>query len=137
MAVEPIKPCCESWNQAQQAGSDNEGHGALVYRRYDNGQIEAMGCDLPPIRFCPWCGAKKQAALTTVSQRKYDDLPRGARFRYVGHADYGIWVKLENGGTGVIAHWEGVDSGVGLLQSICSLCETDSERETFIVEVVE
>jgi hypothetical protein len=68
---------------------------------------------------------------------KYDDLPLGTRFQYAGRPDYGVWVKLENGGTGVIAHWEGVDSAVGLLQSICTLCETEEERKTFIVEVIE
>ena len=125
----PVKPCCDPWQLAQQAGSDNEGYGALIYRRYDNGQIEVMGIGLPPIRFCPWCGANKSEPVS----RKYDDLPLGARFRYVGHPDR-VWVKLENGGTGVIAAWG--NGEVGWRQSICSLCETEDERTTFVVEVV-
>lgn len=133
----PTEPCCEAWVVAHNSGSDNEAYGALAYVN-GNGRLQiGDASSLPPVRFCPWCAARKQGAPIAESQRKYDDLPLGARFRYVGHADYGVWVKLENGGEGVIAHWDGIDSGVGRLQSICSLCETETERETFIVEVVE
>jgi hypothetical protein len=125
----PSEPCCDAWRDAYQSGSDNEAYGALVYT--DLGGNITIGQSLPPVRFCPWCGANKAEPVS----RKYDDLPLGARFRYVGHADYGVWVKLENGGTGVIAEW-GAEA-VGWRQSICCLCETGEERETFIVEVIE
>lgn len=124
----PIKPCCDDWRNAHQSGSDNEAYGALVYT--DLGGNITIGHSLPPVRFCPWCGANK----TEPVSRKYDDLPLGARFRYVGHTDR-TWVKLENGGTGVIAAWG--DGEVGWRQSICSLCDTEEERKTFVVEVVE
>lgn len=49
--------CCMAMIQAQQSGTDNEMYGALV-RYYDPDNTVWMGCDLPPITFCPWCGKK-------------------------------------------------------------------------------
>lgn len=62
--------CCPSWLRAQSGGTDNEGYGALLHdyanpRRF--GRVEEprkpstwfMGCDMPQVQFCPWCGAKK------------------------------------------------------------------------------
>ena len=48
--------CCFPMIDAQQAGTDNEAYGSLV--SYSLEGIAEMGCDLPPITFCPWCGKK-------------------------------------------------------------------------------
>jgi hypothetical protein len=69
-----------------------------------------------------------------TEQRKYDDLPLGARFRYIGNAK--VYVKLENGDCGLVVEWTGVNKAP-FLQGIYSLCDTPQERATFIVEVVE
>ena len=50
--------CCPEWLKAQQSGTDNEGYGRLI-QVYPDGAA-SMGSDLPPIRFCPWCGADKR-----------------------------------------------------------------------------
>jgi hypothetical protein len=44
---------CDAFQAAQRSGTDNEAYGSLAYRW--DGEIR-MGCDLPPITFCPWCG---------------------------------------------------------------------------------
>jgi len=49
-------PCCDAWRMAQQRGTDNEMYGALLWIE---GETALMGCDLPPVQFCPWCGAEK------------------------------------------------------------------------------
>lgn len=41
--------CCEAMKDAQQSGTDNEAWGPLV-------RGTSIGCGLPPIKFCPWCG---------------------------------------------------------------------------------
>lgn len=48
--------CCDAWRKARQSGSDNEGWSALIHW-FDG--FPCMGCGLPPVRFCPWCGKKK------------------------------------------------------------------------------
>lgn len=48
--------CCDDMRHARQSGTDNEMYGALVYW---SGDKIVMGCDLPAIRFCPWCGHEK------------------------------------------------------------------------------
>ncbi len=121
--------CCESWAQARASGSAPEGDIAAIYG--DDELWIHSAVSLPAVRFCPWCGASKAKPV----RHKYDELPLGARFNYIGHADYGVWVKLENGRTGVIAKWG--DGEVGWRQSICSLCDTEEERKTFVVEVIE
>ena len=74
----------------------------------------------------------------TEKQSKYsirfDVLPLGTRFRYIGGRD--VWVKIENGGTGVIAKWDGPTAS-NILQSICIAAETEQERATLEVELAE
>lgn len=49
--------CCRTMINAQQPCTDNEMYGALVDADWDNEVVE-IGCGLPPIDFCPWCGQK-------------------------------------------------------------------------------
>lgn len=49
--------CCNAWRRAQRPGTDNEMYGQLL-RDYGGGDWH-IGCDLPTVAFCPWCGAKK------------------------------------------------------------------------------
>jgi hypothetical protein len=60
--------CCEGWAHAQHSGTDNEGYGRLLYDCANPQWRVAprtkppewqMGSGLPPVKFCPWCGAKK------------------------------------------------------------------------------
>ncbi len=48
--------CCDDFALAQEHCSDNEGWGRLIHRS-SHGEYN-IGCDLKPIRFCPWCGTK-------------------------------------------------------------------------------
>jgi len=52
-------PCCADWANAHESGTDNEGYGALIYY-LDKGKPAIGSGGLPFVRFCPWCGAKKQ-----------------------------------------------------------------------------
>lgn len=53
--------CCEDMMAAQQRETDNEGYGRLVQLIAHIGHTDyrrpVIGTDLPPILFCPWCGA--------------------------------------------------------------------------------
>lgn len=49
------EPCCNSWEKAHEAGTDNELYGALVYNCRQIGASDR----LPPVNFCPWCAAPK------------------------------------------------------------------------------
>lgn len=59
--------CCKHWRRAQEEGTDNEGYGSLIYDmshdRERPVEEKYIGCsvssDLPPVRFCPWCGDEK------------------------------------------------------------------------------
>lgn len=55
----PSEQCCDSWRKAQQLGTDNEMYGMLLRDYSGTGADWHVGCDLPAVRFCPWCGAKK------------------------------------------------------------------------------
>lgn len=62
VAKEP-PPCCEAWRRALQMGTDAEAYGSLIafhdrQREEHPGRFVA-GFDMPPLNFCPWCGAKK------------------------------------------------------------------------------
>jgi hypothetical protein len=48
--------CCPDMEAAQESGTDNEGFGPLVYRSAED--IFFLGCDLPALKFCPWCGKR-------------------------------------------------------------------------------
>lgn len=52
----PKLGCCMAMIQAQQSGTDNEAYGSAV--SYSVEGIAEIGCQLPPITFCPWCGKK-------------------------------------------------------------------------------
>jgi hypothetical protein len=54
-----IAPCCNAWGKSEESGTDNEGYAAL---RWDLDGEWHFGLDLPPVKFCPWCGAPKGAA---------------------------------------------------------------------------
>lgn len=45
--------CCAAFKAAQESGTDNEGYGALLH---DLDGRWSMGCDLPSIDYCAWCG---------------------------------------------------------------------------------
>jgi hypothetical protein len=60
------KSCCSIWEKANTLGTDNEGFDSLI--SYGKKEIEIdeidddlarIGTNLEPIRFCPWCGLKK------------------------------------------------------------------------------
>jgi len=59
--------CCDAFARALGWGTDNEMYGALIYpSTYPDGQVTHwnIGCDLPPMGFCPWCGAALAALQT-------------------------------------------------------------------------
>ena len=68
MSNDVQKPCCDELVKAQRAGTDNEGYGALVTAPDAVYWPEAwaMGSDLQPMRFCPWCGHRLDASEDTV-----------------------------------------------------------------------
>jgi hypothetical protein len=61
----PLQPCCDEWQHVHQPFTDSEGWGPLVVY-YDGARIgsDGDGPELPPVRFCPWCGAAKDAVET-------------------------------------------------------------------------
>jgi len=48
--------CCATFAKATEDGTDSEGWQALLY--IDEEEGISMGCELPRINFCPWCGVK-------------------------------------------------------------------------------
>lgn len=48
--------CCDAFLLANMLGTDNESYGCLIYGKK---RPFMMGDGLPPIKFCPWCGAPK------------------------------------------------------------------------------
>jgi hypothetical protein len=54
--MKALSECCRTWKTACGPGTDNEGYSSLVC---DIGGDEEIGLDLPPVRFCPWCGTRK------------------------------------------------------------------------------
>lgn len=78
--------CCDAWSDAQCAGTDNEAYGALLRRagfdRHPDGAWLIGSSDLPPVKFCPWCGADKTKPhpLEAAARRVVDSMygsPRG------------------------------------------------------------
>lgn len=56
--------CCETWLKAQTDGTDNEGCYSLIHENKDATSLSLwgkwqMGYNLPPVKFCPWCGTAK------------------------------------------------------------------------------
>ena len=68
-ASHPVEEqCCEPWERAHLVGTDCEMISSLVgYAfRWPRSRLEAtapgwptIGTDLPPVRYCPWCGHSK------------------------------------------------------------------------------
>ena len=58
-----MKCCCRDMEKAFESGTDNEMYGALA--RDMDGYL-MMGCDLPPIVYCPWCA--KETGDTFVKE---------------------------------------------------------------------
>jgi len=52
--IVPNPPCCDAFGQAFECGTDNEAWGSLM--RHDGDGDLSIGCGLPPIKYCPWCG---------------------------------------------------------------------------------
>ena len=61
--------CCDSFADAMQAGTDNEGYGALL--RPDGDRFSVGSSELQHIRFCPWCGANKRVEHPLVAAAKH------------------------------------------------------------------
>lgn len=49
----PADLCCDDMRRAFQPGTDNEMYGSVAFNIGDQIYI---GCDLPEISVCPWCG---------------------------------------------------------------------------------
>lgn len=87
-------------------------------------------CDLSQINELVPDGGLRSTALV----RKFFDLPLGTRFRYQGSEI--VWVSLERHGCGKIAQWTDVDQW-HVMQSICSVAESEDECRTIEVELVD
>lgn len=58
ISMKPSHTCCAPWEAAKQHGTDSEGFSALISADdLDNTGLIRIGCDLPPVSFCPWCGS--------------------------------------------------------------------------------
>ena len=75
--------CCEEFARAQELGTDREGYGACI--KLLSGSIYDLGCELQPLRFCPWCGADKRSPDPLVAAAQ-----AVVRFR-----SYGSWDELK------------------------------------------
>jgi len=51
---------CKEWDNASERGTDHEGYGPAITGNTDGFYV---GCDVPPIRFCPWCGKQTRKAI--------------------------------------------------------------------------
>lgn len=71
--------CCQAWEAAQQSGTGNEMYGHLLYQIGEQWQI---GTNVPPVQFCPWCGADKRGpdpivtAARAVVDKRYSQSGR-------------------------------------------------------------
>jgi hypothetical protein len=52
------EPCCQPWETAHMLGTCSEGAHWLVWSSTHTG-LPVIGTDLPPVRYCPWCGHSK------------------------------------------------------------------------------
>ena len=53
---EPRKVCCSDMALAFTSGTDNEAYGKLAHAYDDAPTSIRFGCELPAVKFCPWCG---------------------------------------------------------------------------------
>lgn len=56
-SAEKRAECCADFSHARETGTDNEGYGRAITRWDAEWHVGSIAS---PIRFCPWCGAKKQ-----------------------------------------------------------------------------
>lgn len=63
---------------------------------------------------------------------KFNDLPKGARFKYPDGED--VWVVLAHHGRGLIAKWDGLDSPRAH-QEICCFTDDDWTLESEVIVV--
>jgi len=63
--VKEVRLCCKTWKKATCEGTDSEGWQPMIQyggEYYDDNlpRIGNIGLDteLPPLKFCPWCGKK-------------------------------------------------------------------------------
>lgn len=59
-----LEPCCEAWAKAHEWETDNEAYAPLVHCNDEKdakyaAPYPSIGSGLPPVKFCPWCGAEK------------------------------------------------------------------------------
>ena len=69
-----------------------------------------------------------------LQERKFRDLPLGARFKYKPSGD--TWVVLERHACGLVAEWTVLD-GWNAGQAICSAEDTPEHCATLIVYALE
>lgn len=78
------KPCCASWAEAHEAGTDDEVYASRVrYDRSGDAVIGGREIELPPVRFCPWCGDPKGAPAATSSDDRSDAVLEDLKFTEV------------------------------------------------------
>ena len=65
-----------------------------------------------------------------LQERKFRDLPLGARFKYTPTGE--TWVVLERHDCGLVAQWTGLDGWVAG-QSICSAENSDERCAALVV----
>lgn len=49
-----IQECCEAFTESRNPHHDNESYMALIF--VDENCVVTAGIDLPPLKYCPWCG---------------------------------------------------------------------------------
>ena len=64
--------CCDTWKKALSEGTDSEGFNSMII--YEDGlpTIGNIGSDteLPPLKYCPWCGAPQEGRLCLDSRKR-------------------------------------------------------------------
>jgi len=64
--VEVARYCCDAWHRAEEDNTCSEGIGPMIWRDPElyGDELSRIGnigseTELPPLKYCPWCGAKK------------------------------------------------------------------------------
>lgn len=64
-----VEVCCAEFAGAAQHGTDNEGWGAAVSSSWPERPLAwHAGTDLPPLRFCPFCGEPLPPEIEEIPQ---------------------------------------------------------------------
>lgn len=58
---EPRQVCCSDMALAFTSGTDNEAYGKLASAYGDDPSSIRFGCELPAVKFCPWCGTETRS----------------------------------------------------------------------------